>query len=338
MNNTMIEFIENNPYGHQSQRILESSPFYYSLKYAREYDCDLSVLNGEGIGNIVIYTRLIEELSFSKGRALKLLTAPIQPQVGIIDNEDKYPIWKNNPFISEIINADEIDKKIMQDVNREQDNFCQFNHFIENLCSVFGLRPRKLKPSLFLTTEEMKWAIAALSGLPRPIVCLHPSGKSSVFEESSWYIDNWLNLIKNLDGIVSFIQIGKFDYDNKKLPIFFKDTSIRQMMALIWASDIFVGFDSCPAHIATAFDKPSLVLWNILRKNPLEEPFQTGFGPASLLRWAYPQNKNIMLLGEKDNEILSMIIEFVHEQLNLINRQSKLLASPAYQKWMKARV
>jgi len=43
------------------------------------------------------------------------------------------------------------------------------------------------------------------------------------------------------------------------------------MLALIWASDIYIGFDTGPSHIATALEKPSIVLWDALRKVPLEE-------------------------------------------------------------------
>ena len=319
-----------NSYGINSKRLLDTPPFYYSIYFAHKYDCDISVLNGEGIGNIVIYTRLIEELALKKGRPLKLLTAPINPEVGIVESEEEYPIWKNNPFVKKIVDADKIDKEIMQFVNKEQDNFCQFNHFIENICSVFGLKPRKLKPSLYLSLEEMKWAIDTLSDLPRPIICLHPSGKSSVFEDSLWYFDNWVKLIKLFSNSISFIQIGKYDYDGKELPIFQLKTTIREAMSLIWASDIFIGFDSGPSHIATAFDKPTLVLWNILRKNPMEEPMQTGFGPASLLRWSYPQNRNLMLLGEKDDEIFSLIVDFIIERLHSIYRYDKLPVIPHY--------
>lgn len=319
-----------NPYGNHSERILEFPAFHYSIYFAQKYDCDIAVLNGEGIGNIVIYTRLVEELALKKGSPLRILTAPINPKVGIVGNEEEYPIWKNNPFVDNIVNADKIDKKIMMLVNQEQDNFCQFNHMIENICSIFGLKPRELKPSLYLSFEEMKWAIKTLSHLQRPIICLHPSGKSSVFEDSPWYYDNWVKLINQFSNNISFIQIGKFDYDDKELPTFKLKTTLREAMSLIWASDIFIGFDSGPSHIATAFDKPSLILWNVLRKNPIEEPMQTGFGPASLLRWSYPQNRNLMLLGEKDNEIYNLIVEFIIEKLYSFNRHYKFSSFPVH--------
>ena len=325
---------EQNITSNLSKRFLESTPFYYSLYYADKYNCDISILNNDGIGNLIVYTRLIEELSMSKGKQLKILTAPINPQVGIVPSEEDYPIWKFNPFISEIVNANTIDGDIMQKVNHEQDNFCQFNHMIESICNVFGLRPRQLKPSLFLSYEEMKWGLEQLAHLQRPIICLHPSGKSSVAKDSPWYIAKWKSLISKFEGIASFIQVGKLDFDKKQLPIFNLQTTIREAMSLIWASDFFVGFDSSLAHMATAFEKPSLVLWNILIKNELEEPYQTGFGPASLLRWAYPQNRNIMLLGEKKDEILDLVIEFIHEQITTINRRSKLLDSNKYLEWL----
>ncbi|PLK42182.1 glycosyltransferase family 9 protein [Emticicia sp. TH156] len=309
--NSKIDKESNNSNNHPSDRFLDTPPFYYSDKFAKENDCDLAALSGDSIGNILVFSRLVEEYALSIGRPIKLLTAPINLLVGVIKNEEKYPVWKYNPFISEIVNAEEINKGIIGLINREQDNYCQFNHMIENICSVYNLRPRKLKPSIFLSQEEMQWGLETLSHLPRPVIAIHPSGKSSVNSNSKWYYENWEIIIKEFYAKASFVEISKFDYDKKELSTFSIPTSIRQAMSLIWASDIFIGFDSAPAHIATAFDKPALVLWNILRKNELEEPFQEGFGPASLLRWSYPQNRNIMLLGERNSEILNLIIEYL---------------------------
>ena len=330
-----MEFNDNSkdsidPYGHQSKRILKTPPFFYSDKFARENGCDLSALNWEGIGNILVFTRLVEEFSLSIGRPLKLLTAPINPVVGVVDSEEEYPIWMYNPFISQIVNADKIDKRIMELVNLEQDNFCQFNHMIENMCSVYGLNPRKLKPSIFLSVEEMQWGLITLSHLKRPVICIHPSGKSSVSDDSQWYYNNWERIIDEFEGIASFIEISKYNYDKKNLPAFSIQTTIRQAMALIWSSDIFIGFDSGPAHIATAFDKPAFVIWNILRKNQMEEPFQEGFGPAALLRWSYPQNRNVMLLGEKKDEIYYQMKDFIIQGMSSLSRRSRLLTSKCF--------
>ena len=244
-----------------------------------------------------------------------------------MEQEEPYPIWKYNPYISEIVNAEEIDADfdVLRLINNELDNFCHFNHMIENICANYGLKPRKLRPSLFLSTEEMAWGLKALAHLPRPVVCIHPGGTSSVFPDSPWYFENWEKVIKEFEGKASFVEIGKKGLDHKNLSAFNVSTTLRQAMAILWASDIFIGFDSGPAHIATAFEKPAFVLWNVLRKNAIEEPIRAGFGPATMLRWAYPQNRNVMLLGEVKNEIYVEMKEYLIEKISRFSRNNKHL-------------
>jgi hypothetical protein len=311
-----------NPYGNNTKRIHGTRAFLKAKEYANKYSCDLALPNDSGIGNILMTTRLVEAMAFDKGRRLKILTAPINPSVGVVSNEIPYPIWENNPFIDKIVNADEVEPGIMEDINWERDNFCHFGHAIENVCHIYGLIPRGVHPQIFLKSDEMKWAIDQLSDLKRPVVCLHPSGTSSVFENSPWFLENWIRLINQLNEKVSFFQVSKVDSDHKRLPVFNPQTTIREMMALIWASDCFVGFDSGPAHIATAFKRKSFVIWNVMRKNQIEEPMQTGFGPATMLRWSYPQNRNAMLLGEKDNDVLKLAAEFIEMQIASFNRKN----------------
>ncbi len=317
----MYDFDENDI---RKNRFLNTPPFYYSRNYMEKYECDLAVPNGDGIGNIICYTRLVEEYAMEMGCALKLLTAPIRPVVGVVKKESLYPIWENNPFVASIVNADEIDPDIMKKVVLEQDNYCQFNHFIENLCANFELRPKKLKPSLFLSMAEMKWGLDFLSKFKRPVICLHPSGNSASSPISPWFENEWKNIIEFFDQEVSFIQLGKHGQDLNKLGVPFPKTTLREVMALIWASDIFMGFDSGLAHIATAFDKPALVLWDSIKKSKMEECKENGFSSAVMMRWAYPQNRNLTILGEKNHEVSKLCKQFILENISQFYRFKNL--------------
>ena len=53
-------------------------PVEQTKQIAREYGCDLAIPNGPGIGNVVCYTRLVEDLALALGRPLRLLSAPIR--------------------------------------------------------------------------------------------------------------------------------------------------------------------------------------------------------------------------------------------------------------------
>lgn len=310
-NYTDIQDTRNNPANISEGRFLKSPPFTMSKALASKMGCDLAIPNGDGIGNVICFSRLVESFAKQLGRRISILTAPIDPTVGVVDCENRFPIWKCNPFINEIKNCSEYDKSYIQAINKEQDNCCQFNHFIENICHAYGVPCDKLRPSLYLSEKEMVWAIDSLSGLKRPIVCLHAGGTSSPLIEDPWHLEKWQSLVSRHEERVGFIQIGKCGFDTKQINTTSYKTSIREMMSLIWASDMFIGFDSGPAHIATAFQKPAAVIWDVLRKNRIEEPYQLGFGPSALTRWSYPQNNNLMLLGEKDEEILDLLGHFI---------------------------
>lgn len=292
-------------------RFFDTPPFYYAKHYAEKYKCDLAIPNGSGIGNVLAFTRLVEEYALKIGRRLKILTGPINPWVGTVQRESKYPTWENNPFISAIVDAEEIDPQIMEKVVLEEDNYCQFGHIIENICFCYGLKPRALRPSLFLSAQEMSWGIDTLSGLKRPVVCLHPTGTSSSTPDSPWFMDNWLQIIERLKDKVGFVQVGKFDTDHKQLGIESPETTLREAMAIIWAADMTLGFDSCLSHIATAFEKPAIVLWDAVRKSKLESAKHPGFASANMLRWSYPQNRNLLILEEKSDEIVRLCCEHI---------------------------
>ena len=45
-----------------------------------------------------------------------------------------------------------------------------------------------------------------------------------------------------------------------------------------------------------------------------------GFSIAHMSRWAYPQNRNIVILGEKHREVLDWCLEFAFETLASFQR------------------
>jgi len=300
-------------------RFRDTEPLVASKYYADKYNCDLAIPSILGIGSCVCYTPLVEALSLKLGRQIKLFTGQLYSYKA---QENGYPIWENNPYIETIINADQIDENIMVELTIESDNFCQSRHIIENICLAYGLRPRQLKGSLFLSHEEMQWGLKTLSHLKRPIVCICPYGTSASTTESPWHLDNWLELVNYFKNKVSFLHIGNNNFEQKMFPVFTPQTTIRQAMALIWASDLYVGFDTGPSHIATAFAKPTLVLWDAVRKASLEEDKQEGFSIAHLRRWSYPQNQNLVILGEKNKEVLEDCLEFILKEVNSFNRLS----------------
>jgi len=308
--------------GKEPPRFLDSDPFVFSRRYAMEHGCDLAVPGAIGIGSLVCYTRLVEEFAQREGRPVRLLTVPLDcsEDERRSEGEGDYPLWDGNPFVETIVNADLIDPAISGHLSAEMDNFCQARHEIENLCAPYGLRPRALRGSLFLSREEMQWGLAQLSALRRPVICLCPYGRSSSLPGSPWHLDRWIELVEALDGVAGLFQVGNDSFEQKPLPVFTPTTTIRKIIALLWASDLYIGFDTGPSHIATALAKPAVVLWDAVRKAPLEEAKQAGFSIAHMSRWAYPQNRNLVILGEKEREVLDWCLEYVFETVALFKR------------------
>ena len=199
-------------------------------------------------------------------------------------------------------------------INSSHEKHCHFGHIIENICAEYDIVPRLIRPSLFLTESECRDAVLKLSELPRPILCIHPYGTSSPKIGHPWYQDEWRRLIAELPNGISVIEVGIQGREEKGLGVKRVRTTLRQMMALVWASDLFVGFDSCVAHVASTFCKPALVLWDPVRK--VEIDTQQGMAAAAFARWSYPQNRNLMLLGDTGGEIrhhaLTWIANIIH--------------------------
>jgi hypothetical protein len=291
-----------------------ASPFLAVCSIATKYQCDIAIPNVTGIGDVLMYTRVVEELAMRKGRPLNILTGRMVPiDVGTVDDEEAYPIWKANPFVNKIVDAQVIAPGLLQEINAVHENHCQFGHMISNICAEYGLVPRMLRPSLYLTEAECREALLRLADLPRPILCVHPYGTSSPMENHPWYKQEWIKLIDELPSGFSVVEVGLHPQENKSLPTKRFRTTLRQMMAIVWASDLFMGFDSSVAHVATAFSKPAMVLWDPIRKNEIDERVQPGFGPAAFSRWSYPQNRNVMLLGERNGEIRKLALSWIGE-------------------------
>lgn len=294
---------------------LPTPPLESTKRFAAEHQCDIGIPNDAGVGNILMYTRTVEDLSRKHGRPLAILTAALQPPYELSNADDGFAIWANNPHIERIVNAAQFDESIMREINRERDNITQFGHMLENIAYHYGIRPRVRRPSLYLSTDECTWALKAVEHLPRPLVCVHAHTTSGPLPDHPWYVDNWRRLIERLKVLASLVEVRLHGVEDKALELFSVATTLRQMFAIVWACDLVVCFDSAIAHVATAFERPAIVLWDPSRKVAIEEKWQRGFALAALSRWAYPQNENIVLLGDREDEIVDIIARSARDRL-----------------------
>lgn len=300
-----------------SAGLLETPPLFHGRRAAEQNGCDLAIGNRVGIGSLICLTPVVKLMARRLGRPLRLLTAPFdiwnnQPLAGT-----PYPMWEQNPYIGEIVDGREFDPDLMWDVSRESHNFPQTGHFIDNYLAAHGLRRPSnmpLRGDLYLSAAERHAALERLAHLPRPLVCLCPYGRSASGPGFPWHLARWQELIATLEGRVGLFAVGGGD-NPKPLAVEQPATTLRELFALLWAADAYVGFDTGPAHAATALGVPSVVLWDAVAKSPLEEEKQPGYAAATLNRWGYPQNHNLTILGERDSEVMDEILSFLAAQL-----------------------
>ena len=292
-------------------------PLGATKAWANRNACDLAIPNDAGIGNILVYTRLVDDLAKRLGRPLSILTAPLNPASQLLDGDDGFAIWRHNPHVRRIVDAGQIDARVMEDVNAERDNIVQYGHMLENIAYHYGLRPSLLRPSIYLNESECAWAFETLADFARPIILLHPYSTSGPPAGFPWYRDAWLRLINKIGGLGSIIEVRQHGREDKYLGLTSFPTTLRQMFALVWAADVVVCLDSVVSHVATAFERFPIVLWDPSLKVIIEEKWQAGFALAALSRWSYPQNENVMLLASCERDLVDIIAELVARKARL---------------------
>lgn len=293
--------------------LLETPSFHYSRLAAEKHGCDLAMGHLLGIGSLVCFTPVARALARRLGRPVKLLSAPYDAWENLEQGGSPYPLWEQNPYVGEIVDGEALDPDLMWEVSREAHNFPQPGHIIDNHLAAHGLRRAPGMPlagEIYLSAEEQRNALERLAHLPRPLVCLCPYGRSAPGPASPWHEGRWRELVATLQDRLGFFAVGGGDAP-KSLDVEQPSTSLREMFALIWAADAYVGFDTGPSHAAAALGVPSAVLWDAVNKSHLEEAKQPGYAAAMMNRWGYPQNRNLMILGERDDDVKKEILSFL---------------------------
>jgi ADP-heptose:LPS heptosyltransferase len=129
-------------------------------------------------------------------------------------------------------------------------------------------------PEIFLTKKELKIGKYLISNLKNPIV-INPSAASSKNKE--WFFDRWNEVVQILDEY-TFIQVG---IESEPLIDGVMDFrvgfSLREQLAILANTKLYVGVDSFWAHAAAALNVKGIVL----------------FGPSTPVVWGHESNVNI---------------------------------------------
>jgi ADP-heptose:LPS heptosyltransferase len=144
----------------------------------------------------------------------------------------------------------------------------------EIIGEMIGVEIDNPRPDCFLTESEEIEGRNTISKYPNPVV-IHVTGKST--QNKNWLVKNWEALVLN-NPFYNYLQIGMADEEPVRGAVDLRGTtSLRQAFAIIKAANAFIGVDSVFAHVATAFQRPAVVL----------------FGATTPAVWGYDVNQNL---------------------------------------------
>jgi ADP-heptose:LPS heptosyltransferase len=233
----------------------------------------IALLLLSGIGDMIMATPIIRTLK--EKYPYHCLT--IFYYGGKINQE----ILENNPFVDEIINIDSSSKfrKFIQDsINYEfvyelfyfsYKNLTYLEYMFRQCNIIFS----KHILEIFLSNEEEEKAKLFLKVFKNPIAI---QTKSSKFMKD-WPISKWESLVRRNKNY-TFIHLGDNSAHNIKGTVDMRGkTTIREAIAIIKFSKLFIGIDSFMAHACAAVNTPGIVL----------------FGPTSKVDLGHSSNINI---------------------------------------------
>ena len=186
-----------------------------------------------------------------------------------VDTSDKN-IWLNNPNLTHLDEKDpDVTKLDMQYeiIHKSNENF--WVHFIHgfiddfNKKTGFSVKLTNFRADVYLTEEEKKKPV--FDDQPERFVVLVAGGKDD-YQSKWWWKDAWTKVIKGCPK-VKFIQIGKkakdhhhdvIETDNcmNKLG----ETSIRDVLRLVFQSVGTLSVVTSVMHMARAFDKHAAIV------------------------------------------------------------------------------
>ena len=217
-----------------------------------------------GLGDVLMTTPTVKALKIRyPDSELTYATDPLYYQGDLIR------ILEGNPYIDKIIDYRTIDPNgyhLFVDVTGVCLPYEKYGNPPINRIDLFaqhvGIRLEDPLPVYNTTQDEKTWAKAVINkwfgNENYTVIAIHTA---SVDVRRTWPIENYINLIADLNGQRNNLRFLIFDQNRKHHQwdyvncIDCSNYAIRQTAALIDAADIFVGPDSGPLHFAGALNK-----------------------------------------------------------------------------------
>ena len=184
----------------------------------------------------------------------------------------KFPeILQGNPFIACVFTRESEAFSFCYDeiIDLSMVNFADEENITFNYAHLLDIKwrnPWELAPQIFLYKEEIMWAkslVAKQVPIGKKICVVHPSTHKFYWEGRNWSLEGFKVIIERLQNLGYFvIEIGKRIRSTKISDLSLIDqTSLRELASIISLSDLFVGIDSGPFHLAQAFKIKSIVIF-----------------------------------------------------------------------------
>lgn len=217
-----------------------------------------------GIGDVLMTTPVVKALKSRYPEAE--LTYATDPQYY---HGDLFRILEGNPYIDKLVDFRTVNQAsyhLFVDLTGicppyERPGNPPINR-IDLFARHVGIRLDDPLPDYVLTGEEKAWAQTILEKWfgngNHKVVVIHTA---SVDQRRTWPIKNYVQMLHELTEQRAELRFVILDQNRQKENWAIKNCvnassyGIRQVAALIWAADLFVGPDSGPLHIAGALEK-----------------------------------------------------------------------------------
>lgn len=124
---------------------------------------------------------------------------------------------------------------------------------------VLGIPYRFQRPTVNWSEEDMRWARETKESLGEDVVMLFPQ---TAWEPRAWPSCYWVDLAWQLQShkVSTVVFLSNQDKRYTNTPKYFWGFSFGQLAALMSLSQIVVGVDSGPAHVAGTVGVPTIIL------------------------------------------------------------------------------
>lgn len=135
------------------------------------------------------------------------------------------------------------------------------DHLAREFARSNGIPVMEIAGRICFTKSERSFARTLVRKFsPLPVATIHIKAGWSPYKE--WPVENWQQVVNHFFGRLVFIQIGGRNEPVLKNAVTMNGVmNIRLSAACVAESDLFLGIDSFPNHVAGAFKKPAVVIF-----------------------------------------------------------------------------